>query len=115
MPSTVSRRLTPAALFAAVLTALTQSLATARPDPLDPTAIAPPMAYESSLRQYRRFADEKSIAWRDANDTVTRIGGWRTYAREAQQSDAAPAAKPAQAAKPPETARPASPGDRKTP
>lgn len=59
MPSTVSRRLTPAALFAAVLTALAQPVATARPDPLDPTAIAPPMAYESSLRQYRRFTDEK--------------------------------------------------------
>ncbi len=45
MPSTVSRLLTPAALFAAVLTALAQPVATARPDPLDPTAIAPPMAY----------------------------------------------------------------------
>ncbi|MBL0422562.1 hypothetical protein JI739_19610 [Ramlibacter sp. AW1] len=25
--------------------------------------------------------------WKDANDTVGQIGGWRAYAKEAQQAD----------------------------
>ena len=66
-----------------------------KPDPLDPRATVPGLTYESSLSQYRRFGDEKPMSWREANDTVARIGGWRVYAREAQQRDAAPAAKPA--------------------
>ncbi|MBC7378421.1 MAG: hypothetical protein H7346_13450 [Burkholderiaceae bacterium] len=50
------------------------------------------LSYESSFAQYRRLGDEKPVSWRDANDTVARIGGWRVYAREAQQPDPAPAA-----------------------
>ena len=38
--------------------------------------------------QYRRLGDE-THPWREANDTVNRIGGWRVYAREAQQPDPA--------------------------
>lgn len=62
-----------------------------RPDPLDAEASVAPLRHASSLAQYRRPSEEKPIAWRDANDTVTRIGGWRIYLREAQQPDAAPA------------------------
>ena len=66
----------------------------ARPDPLDPKASVPALSYESSFSKYRPLGDEKPVSWRDANDTVTRIGGWRAYAREAQQPDPAPAAMP---------------------
>ena len=91
-----------AALLAAsllvTLTAQAQPAAkAARPDPLDPKAAVPALGYESSFTQYRRLADEKPVSWRDANDTVTRIGGWRVYAREAQQLDPAPATAPATA------------------
>ena len=83
----------------AALTAQAQPAAkAARPDPLDPKASVPAPSYESSFFQFRRLGDEKPVSWRDANDTVTRIGGWRVYAREAQQPDPAPAAKPADAA-----------------
>ena len=67
-----------------------------KPDPLDPKASVPVVSYESSFSQYRRLGDEKPVSWREANDTVARIGGWRVYAREAQQPDPAPAAKPAE-------------------
>jgi len=64
-----------------------------RPDPLDPKAEVPALRHESTMTQYRRLSDEKILSWRDANDAVARIGGWRVYAREAQQADL-PAAKP---------------------
>lgn len=63
-----------------------------KPDPLDPKARVPALRYTSPLTQYRRLADDPPLAWREANDTVTRIGGWRAYAREAQMPDAAAAA-----------------------
>jgi hypothetical protein len=66
----------------------------ATPDPLNPSAVVPAAIYASPLARYRPAGDVKVGSWREANDTVTRIGGWRVYAREAQQPDAAPAAKP---------------------
>ena len=70
----------------------------ARPDPLDPKAHVPAVRYEPSLTPVRRAGDDKPVAWRDANDAVARIGGWRAYAREAQQPDPAPS--PTRAAAP---------------
>ena len=110
-------------LSTAALTAQAQSAAQAtRPDPLNSMASVPALTYQSSFSQYRRLDDSKPISWREANDTVTRIGGWRVYAREAQQPDPAPAAKPvdstsaakptspASAAPPSEMAKPMPPG-----
>ena len=95
----------------AVLTALTvQAQAAApssRPDPLDPQARIPTLSYQSSFAAYRRLDDGQLISWRDANDTVSRIGGWRVYAREAQQPDAAAAAAPSASAPAAPPARPA--------
>ena len=54
-----------------------------RPDPLDPQANVPVLTYKSSLKRDLRPAADGPISWRQANDTVTRIGGWRAYAREA--------------------------------
>lgn len=51
-----------------------------RPDPTDPAAPVPPLRYESTLKS--RPADGKPVPWREANDAVARIGGWRQYARE---------------------------------
>ena len=103
VPAGHRRRRTPCAARSALLTAsLLATLAAqaqpaakaARPDPLDAKASVPALSYESSFSQHRRLGEEKPVSWRDANDTVTRIGGWRVYAREAQQPDPAPAAKP---------------------
>ena len=62
-----------------------------RPDPLNAQASVPPQLHTSAFTQYRRLTDIPVGSWRDANDTVTRIGGWRAYAREAAQP-ASPAA-----------------------
>ncbi|MFT4193951.1 hypothetical protein [Ottowia sp.] len=55
-------------------------------------ASAPPAA-RSAFEGYRAYAEPPAIDWRQANDTVGRIGGWRAYAREAQaaQPESAPA------------------------
>lgn len=67
-------------------------------DPLDAKAPAPPLAYRSAFSDYKPMGEDK-VGWRQANDEVGRIGGWRVYAREANEPDApsrqaSPAAKP---------------------
>jgi hypothetical protein len=85
----MSRLLLCAALAAAALTAAAQ---TKRPDPLDARAAVPPATHRSALAGYRSAASTPAttIGWKQANDEVARIGGWRAYAREAAAS--APAA-----------------------
>lgn len=51
----------------------------------------PDQAPLTPLAGYRRLAPAPAVGWREANDTVQRIGGWRAYARESA-ADAAPAA-----------------------
>jgi hypothetical protein len=99
-------RAVPILLCAVFLTAQAQALAQPAPavrraDPLDPRAAVPALRHESALAQYRRFSDDKTASWRDANDAVARIGGWRAYAREAQQPEAPASAPVLPAAKPP--------------
>lgn len=74
-----------------------------RPDPLDARAPVPPVVHRSSLASFRLPAETPVGSWREANDTVARIGGWRTYAREATASPppAAPAPTPTPAASAP--------------
>ncbi len=52
-------------------------------------AAASGSAYRSAFDGFRRFADQPVGSWREANDTVGRVGGWRAYAREAQGNGAA--------------------------
>ena len=74
------------ALATCPLAALSQSPPRApKPDPLNPMATVPALTYASSLKLEPRVASESPISWREANDTVARIGGWRVYAREASQ------------------------------
>ncbi len=97
------------AMACAALAATAFAQQTSPPAPR-PTAqdAAPSSVYRSAWSGYRPFADEKAISWKDANDEVRRIGGWRTYLREsqaAQPSGSAGAAGTAPAAK--ESAKPA--------
>ncbi len=63
-----------------------------RADPLDAQVRVPAVTHSSALSSYRRLGDDKRIDWKEANDAVNRIGGWRAYAREAQQPEPAPVA-----------------------
>ena len=41
-------------------------------------------SYTSPIADYQKFTDEKVLPWKEANDKVAEIGGWRAYAKEAQ-------------------------------
>jgi hypothetical protein len=103
MPSPTSlgccRALAAIALWLVASVALAQSAPgrTERPDPLDPQARVPSATHTSSLASYRRLGDDPRTPWREANETVNRIGGWRTYLRQAQQPDPAASAPAASA------------------
>jgi hypothetical protein len=101
MSKTLLRWLVQAALCTSALAAQAQGASspsganpapTARPDPLDAKASVPALSYRSSFSRYRGLGDDKSVTWREANDAVGRIGGWRVYAREAQQPESTPSA-----------------------
>lgn len=64
------------------------------------SAASAPAPYRSAFEAYQAFADQKIAPWRDSNDTVGKIGGWRAYAREASASGAPAAAPGAATAKP---------------
>ncbi|MDP3083363.1 MAG: hypothetical protein Q8N44_06690 [Rubrivivax sp.] len=64
-------------------------------DPLDPQASVPAAQHRSSLTSYRRHDETRLLPWREANDAVQRIGGWRAYAREAAAPEPAASAAPA--------------------
>lgn len=73
----------PALCAVAAMSVAAQPSSPARPDPLDPAAAVPPIHYRSPLPSGRPTAQLPPGGWREANDTVARIGGWRAYAREA--------------------------------
>jgi hypothetical protein len=108
MHPTSLRRLLPAACAVVVGSALAQTAPRSAPaaDPLDPAASVPALVHRSSLTtDYRRLRAEPAVPWREANDTVGRIGGWRAYLREASQPE--PAAVPSPPARPASAAAPA--------
>lgn len=52
------------------------------------------VSYASPIADYQPFVDEKVTSWKVANDKVGQIGGWRAYAKEAQQPDNTPTLAP---------------------
>ena len=56
-----------------------------RPDPSDPKVSVPPVVYVSPLQPYRPLGDEPLSPWKTANDAVEKAGGWKAYAKEAQE------------------------------
>jgi len=71
-------------------------------DPADPKATVAPLTYKSVFEGYRGQTDAKVGVWKDANDNVGRIGGWRVYLKEAHAPEppASTPSKPALQAKP---------------
>ena len=93
----------PVCLLAAIAaTASAQTMAPLPPaaDPANAQAAVPPAMHRSAFAGYRRHAEPAPIGWKEANDTVARIGGWRAYAREAAEPSAPAASTPAQRATP---------------
>ena len=49
------------------------------------------LGYQSSFQNYQRYSASSVQPWKQSNDTVKDIGGWRAYAKEiAQDTDAKP-------------------------
>lgn len=73
-------------------------MASAQTPPPPTPQVASALTYRSTLDGYQPFTDEKLAPWKESNDNVGRIGGWRVYAKEASEGAAAPSAAPASAA-----------------
>jgi len=58
------------------------------------------LRYTSAIGTYQAYEDQPVQSWREANDRVGQIGGWRTYAKEART------AKPAEPASSPPSSDP---------
>lgn len=72
------------ALFA--FAALSPALAQSETQKVTATAAKPAaIEYRSELENYQRYSESTIKPWRQANDTVKDIGGWRAYAREMTQ------------------------------
>jgi hypothetical protein len=84
-------RLLPALLTAAPALGATPA-PPALPDPADPKAAVPRAEFRSPLAGYRRHAPEPVASWQEVNRNVNRIGGWRTYLREAATPEPAASA-----------------------
>jgi hypothetical protein len=73
---------------------LSSSLAVAQPASTDGPAVPNPAAlaafqlqYFSVFTHYQNFREQPLHSWQETNDNVGKIGGWRFYARDAQQPD----------------------------
>lgn len=53
-----------------------------------PEGKAVDLTYRSVFATYQGFAEQTVSPWQQTNDAVARAGGWRAYAREAQQPEA---------------------------
>jgi len=71
--------------FAALAASLPLAAQTAPPAPTETPA------YRSAFEGYRTFGGGEVQDWRNSNDTVRAVGGWRAYAREMQGAASAPA------------------------
>lgn len=47
----------------------------------------PQLVFESVFDAYRPYRHQAAVPWREANDRVGAVGGWRTYAREAAEPE----------------------------
>ncbi|TFZ05002.1 hypothetical protein [Ramlibacter rhizophilus] len=91
----------PLALLAAALAA---------PAGAQQAPVPAPLPGHSPLQDYQRFQDAPVRPWKESNDTVGRIGGWRAYAREAQAPEpAAPGGNAPGTANPPQAPAPSRP------
>jgi hypothetical protein len=88
MPNAFSRRALPwvYAPFQ-ILAALGIGLALPAVHAVEP---APEQAQPTPFERYQAWRDAPLEDWRQANERVGEIGGWRTYLREAQQGGDGP-------------------------
>lgn len=67
------------------------SAGSAGPDLTTPAPLSITLSYRSAFADYRPYSEQPIVSWREANDNVGKIGGWRVYSKEASQPDGTPA------------------------
>ena len=75
-------------LVTATVTGVAQAQVNQSPE--SNTASAVGLAYSSTLESYQPYSAQQVQPWRESNDNVGRIGGWRAYAKEMNQNDGNP-------------------------
>lgn len=55
--------------------------------PQPPKLMVTTLQYNSVFNRYHGYDEIQPGSWREANDSVGRIGGWRFYAQETGQDD----------------------------
>lgn len=81
----------PLVAFVAASASLLASVSHAQHDHKTSNDMAPgpvTLKFDSVLSGYKPMTDQKLGSWREANDTVARIGGWRAYLKEVPPPDA---------------------------
>lgn len=68
------------------LSGVTAAQTPAPASPATKATQASTLSYRSAFEGYKPYTDDQLLNWKDANDTTGRIGGWRAYAREAQEA-----------------------------
>ncbi len=71
-------------IFAALL--MSGALAFAQAVPAEMPVAGYGLTYQSVIAQYKAHKDQPTVSWREANDRVGQIGGWRAYAQEMRQA-----------------------------
>ena len=52
-----------------------------------PVGTLAPTPYKSAFEGYQAYSDDPMVNWKAVNEDVARIGGWREYAKQAQQPE----------------------------
>ena len=68
------------------------SSAPVTPDSKSTASSSVTRSYRSVFADYRAYSEQPIVSWREANDSVGRVGGWREYAKEARPPQAPDAA-----------------------
>jgi hypothetical protein len=99
-----------ATLFSGGAWAQTTATPATPPASISTKSTANVLQFDSVFDRYQSFKSEKVESWRDANDTVNRVGGWREYLKQSQQPDPPETMTPKQSSIPATTTNtPASP------
>lgn len=64
---------------------------------------APALEFVSPIGDYKVYEPQSIQSWKEANDNVGRIGGWRNYSRETTQGQPSPSAPAASGGSAPHT------------
>lgn len=85
-------------LAAPSVSAQSSAESSAIPSKLAASAPAAPLSYRSAFQNYQSYSDSAVVPWKESNTKVKDAGGWRAYAKEAQEPVATDGKAPAAAA-----------------